>query len=375
MKKIAIIGASYLQEPLISKAKEMGIETHVFAWATNDIGEKIADYFYPISIVDKYDILEKCVEIGIDGICSIASDLAAITVNYIAEKMNLVGNGMNSALMATNKHLMRETFYENKDPSPLSIMVENKDEFDSSLKYPVIVKPIDRSGSRGIYKLYDESELEEAIEKSKAQGFIKKVLIEEFVEGDEYSVECISFEGRHKFLALTKKYTTGAPHFIERGHLVPAEIEFELIEKIKEVIFHALDSLKVKYGASHSEIKIDDEGNIQIIEIGARMGGDFIGSTLVELSTGIDFTKAVIDVALGKPPHLEKSCNNVAGVRFVFSDEDINVYKIIKERNPEIIIKSDVPDKITGEVTDSSTRLGYYIMKAEKLEEIIQYMP
>lgn len=375
MKKIAIIGASYLQEPLISKAKEMGIETHVFAWATNDIGEKIADYFYPISIVDKYDILEKCVEIGIDGICSIASDLATITVNYIAEKMNLVGNGMNSALMATNKHLMRETFYENKDPSPLSIMVENKDEFDSSLKYPVIVKPIDRSGSRGIYKLYDESELEEAIEKSKAQGFIKKVLIEEFVEGDEYSVECISFEGRHKFLALTKKYTTGAPHFIERGHLVPAEIEFELIEKIKEVIFHALDSLKVKYGASHSEIKIDDEGNIQIIEIGARMGGDFIGSTLVELSTGIDFTKAVIDVALGKPPHLEKSCNNVAGVRFVFSDEDINVYKIIKERNPEIIIKSDVPDKITGEVTDSSTRLGYYIMKAEKLEEIIQYMP
>ena len=81
MKKLAIIGASYLQEPLIQKAKSMGIETHVFAWAANDVGEKSADYFYPISIVEKDEILHKCREIGIDGVCSIASDLAAIKLN------------------------------------------------------------------------------------------------------------------------------------------------------------------------------------------------------------------------------------------------------------------------------------------------------
>ena len=81
MKKLAIIGASYLQEPLIEKAKSMGIETHVFAWAAGDVGEKSADYFYPISIVEKDEILKRCREIGIDGICTIASDLAVITVN------------------------------------------------------------------------------------------------------------------------------------------------------------------------------------------------------------------------------------------------------------------------------------------------------
>ena len=91
MKKLAIIGASYLQEPLITKAKNMGIETHVFAWAAGDRGERIADYFYPISIRERDQILEECRRIGIDGIVSIASDLAMETVNYIAEKMGLPG--------------------------------------------------------------------------------------------------------------------------------------------------------------------------------------------------------------------------------------------------------------------------------------------
>ena len=83
MKKLAIIGASYLQEPLIQKAKSMGLETHVFAWAAGDVGEKSADHFYPISIVEKEQILKTCQEIDVDGICSIASDLAMLTVNYV----------------------------------------------------------------------------------------------------------------------------------------------------------------------------------------------------------------------------------------------------------------------------------------------------
>ena len=108
MKKLAIIGASYLQEPLIEKAKSRGIETHVFAWKVGDIGERTADFFYPISIVEKEQILKKCQEIGIDGICSIASDLAAIAVNYVAEKMGLTGNSMKCVEVSTNKHSMRQ---------------------------------------------------------------------------------------------------------------------------------------------------------------------------------------------------------------------------------------------------------------------------
>lgn len=201
MKKLAIIGASYLQEPLIEKAKSMGIETHVFAWKANDIGERTADYFYPISIVEKENILEKCQEIGIDGICSISSDLAVVAVNYVAEKMHLYGNPDETTLRCTNKHDMRECFTKNGDPSPRSVLVESREDLDGiELEYPIIVKPLDRSGSRGISKLDSDEHLAEAIKSAEKQGFIKKVLVEEYAKGQEYSIECVSYNGQHHFL-------------------------------------------------------------------------------------------------------------------------------------------------------------------------------
>ncbi len=376
MKKLAIIGASYLQEPLIRKAKDMGIETHVFAWAAGDVGEKIADHFYPISIIEKEEVLDKCRQIGIDGICSIASDLAVVTVNYVAEKMGLVGNGLENTFRATNKHNMRKAFEENGDPSPKSMMVETAADIVGELQFPVIVKPLDRSGSRGIFKIYERSELDNAIKDAEEQGFIKKALIEEFVEGSEYSIECMSCNGMHHFLAATYKYTTGSPRFIEMGHLEPSGLSDEMTEKVREVIFHALDSLKVTNGASHSEVKIDKSGNIRIIEIGARMGGDFIGSDLVELSTGVNFVKAVIQVALGEEPDLNPSHDvGAAGVRFICFPEDIEDYKKLKREHPEIIVASDVPESISGEVTDSASRFGYYIMKDDNSDLIKRYMP
>lgn len=377
MKKLAIIGASYLQEPLIKKAKMMGIETHVFAWAANDVGEKIADYFYPISIVEKDAILEKCKEIGINGICSIASDLAVVTVNYVAEKMGLIGNGVENTALSTNKHNMRKAFEKNGDPSPRSILIHSDEDVVNELVYPVIVKPLDRSGSRGVFKIYQKSELGHAIEAAEEQGFIKDALIEEFVGGKEYSIECISYEGKHHFLAMTTKYTTGSPHFIETGHMEPAVVDDEVLIRVKNIIYHALDSLKVRYGASHSEVKIDKNGNIRIIEIGARMGGDFIGSTLVEHSTGIDFVKAVIQIALGEKPDLTPDSGKAGyvGIRFICSDSDIKIYEKVCKEHKEYIIASDVPENIKGMVTDSSSRFGYFIMKADSLEKIEAYMP
>ena len=365
-KNLAIIGASYLQLPLIEKAKEMGYITHVFAWAANDVGEKAADYFYPISVIEKEHILEVCKKIDICGICSIASDVAVITVNYVAEKMNLAGNTVASTPKCTNKHLMRQAFERNGDPSPKSFLVEDGVDVNSlDLTYPAIVKPTDRSGSRGIYKVNSAKEAEEVLETSESESFEKKVLIEEFVEGQEYSVEYISYKGKHYFLALTKKYTTGAPHFIETGHLEPAPVSDEILKKIKRVVSHALDSLEIKNGASHSEIKIDDKGNIRIIEIGARMGGDCIGSELVRYSTGYDFVKMVIQVACGEEPDFTQVCvpMPVESV-FIFNQHDVDVLHELKENHPEKIIRIvDFQPENIGQTTDSSNRAGCYIQR------------
>lgn len=365
MKHLAIIGASYLQLPLIKKAKEMGYVTHVFAWKANDVGEQEADFFYPISIVEKEIIHERCRDIGIVGICSIASDLAAVTVNYVAEKLNLCGNTLSSSMKSTNKHLMRIAFEENNDPSPKSILLE--DDMDLSkleMKYPLIVKPTDRSGSRGIYKVNSIAELNNAIVASMKEGFEKKVLIEEYVDGQEYSVEGISFQGRHRILAITQKYTTGAPHFIETGHMEPAPVTQQMYYKIVETISHALNTLGIENSASHSEIKIDTEGNIKIIEIGGRMGGDCIGSHLVKYSTGIDYLKAVIQVACGEEPDLCPEGNAFpVEVRFIFTQEDLEEMESLIHTKKYIETVALFPENI-GRTTDSSNRAGCYIIRA-----------
>ena len=377
MKKLAVIGASYLQEPLIQKARSMGLETHVFAWAANDVGEKSADHFYPISIVEKEAILDQCREIGIDGICTIASDLAVITVNYVADALGLTANSPGCTLVSTNKHLMRERFAGHGDPSPASLLVSSADDLRGiRLNYPVIVKPLDRSGSRGITKLKGPEGLAEAVSLAESQGFIKQALVEEFAIGREYSVECVSWQGEHHLLAITQKFTTGAPHFVETAHLEPAAFSAAETERIRKIIFHALDSLEIRYGASHSEFKMDASGLIRLIEIGGRMGGDCIGSSLVELSSGVDFLRAVIDTALGTPPDLTPvHPGRAAAVRFVFTGEDLDVLEQCRNEHPEYLVTADVRTPGQQEVTDSSARYGYFLMTADSRGDLLRYLP
>lgn len=377
MKKLAIIGASELQEPLIRKAMSMGLETHVFAWKVNDIGERIADHFYPISITEKERILDRCRTIGIDGVCSIASDLAVTTVNYVAQMLKLPGNSVESALKSTNKYYMREMFKEYGNPSPQSKLIDENTNLDSlDLQFPVIIKPTDRSGSRGIFKLESREGLEQAVKAALVQGFEKKALVEEYIDGQEYSIESISYCGRHVFLAMTQKYTTGAPHFIETGHLQPAVIDNSVLSEVQQIVSNALNSLGIENGASHSELKINKDGDIKIIEIGSRMGGDYIGSDLVELSTGIDFLQTVIRIAIGEAPDLrQKHPPKAAAVRFVFSQNDLNVLQKLKDEHPEFLIRENVKVISNNRITDSSNRFGYYLMQAETREELAPYLP
>ena len=365
-KRIAIIGASDLQLPLILKAQEMGYEAHVFAWEAGDVGEKAADRFYPISITEIDRILEVCREIRPDAVASIASDLAAITVNRVANALGLPANPPETATIATNKYEMRRTFLEAGISTPAFIRAGKDDDLSPvrKMRLPVIVKPTDRSGSRGIYKLESLDSLEECVAASCAESFEKKAIIEEYIDGDEFSCECISQEGVHHFLAITKKFTTGAPHFIETGHMEPSGLPEATCEKVRDQVFRALDALHVRCGASHSEFKVTPEGEVRIIEIGARMGGDCIGSDLVRLSTGYDFVKMTIQAAAGEPIDMVPGEHEpVAAVRYIMNGEDYLSYQELKRTEPESIVReSEIHYREEQAVTDSSKRYGFYIM-------------
>ncbi len=378
MKKIVIIGANSFQNPLILKAKEMGFETHVFAWQDGSVGEQTADFFYPVSIVEREVILEHCREIKPDAVTSIGSDLAMLTVNYIAEKLGLPGNSMACTLVSTNKYEMRKAFEKACVPVPhfREADLDTSAEEFLGFSLPVIVKPTDRSGSRGITKLENWEAFAEAVKLSVENSFEKKAIVEEYLEGEEYSCECISYKGSHYFLALTKKYTTGHPHFIETGHLEPAGCTLEQMEVIKKEVFRALDALGVENGASHTEFMLDGNNQVRIIEIGARMGGDCIGSDLVPLSTGYDYVRMVIDVACGKKPEfVQAGKKGAACIRFVFTHQDLEHLKYLKKELPEHIhFISEMEPIQEGRVKDSSTRFGYYILTFESLEEAKEYL-
>lgn len=365
MKKIVIIGANDFQNQLILKAKEMGFETHVFAWQDGSIGERTADYFYPISIVETEKILEKCREIQPDAVATIASDLANITVSRIAEGLGLPGNSSECIELSTNKYNMREAFTKAGIATPRFYKVDRLEAYLFGMRLPIIVKPTDRSGSRAITKITDFKDLKEAIKNAVGQSFEKQAIVEEYIEGEEYSYEAISYRGKHTNLAVTKKFTTGAPHYIETGHQQPCGLSKEMLEKVHYVMGKALDALKITDGASHGEFKITPNGEVRIIEIGSRMGGDCIGSDLVPLSTGYDFMEMVIDVACGKEPQVvPKHEPQRAEIRFLFTEEDVEKMRAYEAEHPEEIYRiSELDMSNLGHVSDSSTRLGYYIIK------------
>lgn len=178
-------------------------------------------------------------------------------------------------------------------------------------------------------------------------------------------METISYKGEHHYLATTKKFTTGAPHFIETGHCQPSDLSQDVLEKAKNHIIKALSALHIENSAGHSEFKVDKDGNIRIIEIGARMGGDCIGSDLVYLSTGNDFMKMVIDVACGNKPDLaENPTKDNVSIKFLFTEQDIKDMNDFKEYNPDKLYRiSDLELENLGNTIDSSSRLGYYIVR------------
>lgn len=376
MKKLVIIGASDLQNPLILKARQMGYETHVFAWKCGDIGERTADCFYPISIVEKEEILSKCRGIKPAGVVTIASDLAAITVNYVANQLGLPANPPETAYIATNKYAMRQAFRENGVMTPAFMKVGPQDDPSAvyAMKLPIIVKPTDRSGSRGIFKLTSFDGLQTCIADSAKLSFEGKAIVEEYIEGNEYSCECISQHGRHHMLAITKKYTTGAPHFIETGHIEPSGLSENIVARVQENVFKALDALRITTGASHSEFKVlPGTEEIRLIEIGARMGGDCIGSDLVQLSTGADFVQMVIDAAVGNEITLTRGDHaSFAAVKYLLDQRDYERYARAKESGNESIVRESGISQADGAVTDSSTRHGFYIVTAESIQRICE---
>ena len=198
------------------------------------------------------------------------------------------------------------------------------------------------------------------------QSFKKEAIIEEYIEGKEYSIESISQNGEHTILAITEKITSGSPYFVELEHHQPADLTKELKNQMEATVKKGLDALEIRNGASHSEIKINEKG-IYLIEIGGRMGGDFIGSHLVQLSTGYDYLKNIINVALGiKMEGFQPKVAHFSGVYFLSKlTQDLLPYFLSPPTNKNYFLEVKLQSTDFEEVYDSSNRSGYLIYQGD----------
>ena len=326
MKKIMILGASILQLPAIEKAIEMGLEVIAVDMNSEAIGFNVPGVIREvISRIDTPAIKKKKKRYKIDGIMTLASDMPMQSVAIVCQEMGLVGINVDTALKATNKAFMRDALKVAGVPIPLYYRVKGKQEFISAVEKirntgcKCIVKPADNSGSRGVDLLNEESDQEQVYDYTVSYSRSGEIVVEEFMEGPEVSVETLAVDGEIHIIQITDKITTGAPYFVEMGHSQPSQLSREIKRRIKQVTIAANKAIGIDNGPSHTEIKVTKDGP-KIVELGARLGGDCITTHLVPLSTGVNMVEASIRIALGEKPDLVPKWNKGSAIRYFKTD-------------------------------------------------------
>ena len=378
-KRILIVGASDLQLPAIKKAKEMDLSVGVVDFNPNAVGIEYADKYYNVSTIDEVGVLNAARDFNADGIMTLATDLPIRSVAYACTKLGLKSISYETAINATDKEVMIKLFEQKGVSHPWYYIIDNIDGInlsDMQIEFPCISKPVDSSGSRGVVLINSNDELYEAIKYSITYSKSSRVIIEEYLQGSEVSVEMMVLNGAPLVLAITDKATTGAPHFVEIGHSQPSQLDRESIRKITELSCNAVHAIGIDNGAVHAEIMNTVKGP-KMIEIGARMGGDCIATHLVPLSTGIDMVKASIQMALGEEPEIEKTKNTGSAISYLKAPKG----KILKIKGvdainemtgvSEISLQKNVDDYIT-DIHSSVDRVGYVICYGDSAELAMQ---
>ena len=310
MKKIMVLAAGLLQIDVIEKAKSMGYYVLAVDGNPKAPGFNVADKAICADIVNEEAMLKIARDEHVDGVIHPCSEVSMAVMGRINDELGLSGISREQAICATNKHLMRKAFEKGNAPSPKSILAQDaedawnrlQNEFDTD----AILKPSRNSGSRGIAKVSRnmyKGDFIRAYDEALSESRDHSVLIEQFIEGPEFSIEMIVWRGDIHVLTVTDKKTTGAPHFVELGHNQPSCFSDAEVETLKAAAIAGVRALGVNNCACHAEAKLMN-GKAYLMEVGARLGGDFISTELTHLSTGIDMVAAAIDVALGVEPDL-----------------------------------------------------------------------
>lgn len=378
MESILIFGGGDNQVTLITGAKELGYRTIVVDPNENAIGKKHADIFEVVGPKDYVRTKEVAEKYSIKGIVTCQMENPLLLMAHLAEEKHYRFPTVESIKKARDKFLMKQAFLKFGVPCAIGFLISSPSEIpDNGIQYPAILKPVDSFSSRGVFRLENRRDLEKYFTQTIAFSSTHNAIVEEFIEGSEFSVESVTNNGETYVIQITEKEITPFPHTVEMAHIQPAKISDSEKKAIGNIVKNSIMGLGLDNCATHAELKLTKDGP-KMIEIGARLGGDYITSHLVPLSTGINIEKLTVQIAMNDFVEIPVKKEKAAIIRYLSIPARKKVIHIddwkdiLKEKN---VVHANVFLKegdVVSEITDSAKRAGFVIVEGENRNSAVK---
>ncbi len=382
-----MLGGSHFQVPSIKKAKEMCYYVITCDYLSDNPGHKFADEYHNVSTTDKDAVLKLAKELRVDGIVCYASDPSAPTAAYVCEQLGFPSNPYESVNILTNKDLFRDFLKKNDFIVPkakgFSAFEEAKNDF-KNFTMPVMVKPVDSSGSKGVSKIESVNELKNSVVSALEYSRAKRFIIEEYIEKYGYQIagDGFSVNGKLAFRAFANEHfeDDGINPFVPIGESWPYNMPNRVHNKIHDELQRLISLLNMNTGAYNFDIRIDYNENVIIMEIGPRNGGNLIPQ-VIKYATGVEMVEYTIKAAMGEDcSDLKmKDIEGFWACYMVHANKsgkliDIQIDESFRKNN---IVEFEMIYNIGDEIiayTGSNGTLGTMILKFDSMQEMTYKM-
>ena len=380
-KSILIFGAGLNQLKLLEASRRLGIKSIVLDPNPDASGKEATDFFYVVD-GDDYEMTKQiALKHRVNGLATTQTEKPMRLMAKLAQDIGLQFHTPEVVERSLDKWLMKQAFLYHKVACANGVIFQKEHTINIAslrgLTFPVVMKPKDATSSQGVYKIDNIDQIEQFQTITSRFSKNGEIIIEEFLEGPEYSIESITFRGETTIIQYTEKFITPFPYTVEMGHLQPADLTTEQKTAIDIVVKKAIKAIGIDNSAAHTEVKLTPDGP-KIVEIGARGGGDYISSYLTLASTGISMDEAMIKMALDEKPHLNPSNELYAYIKYFPLPAGYRVHHVADYS--DILLEKDVvfahiavqEGDTIGEITESKKRPGFVIVQSSDRQSVIE---
>ncbi len=384
-KRIMLLGGNYTQMTCTLAAKAEGYYVISVDYLPDNPAHKYADEYHNVSTIDKEAVLALAKKLNIDGIVSYASDVSAPTAAYVAEALNLPTNPYKSVDIMTHKDKFRAFLRENDFLMPKGAgfgrdAYEDAERFFGTLKKPVMLKPIDSSGSKGVNKVYTGEEFKAAWSDSMSYSISGQVIVEEFIKRQEYQIDGDGFviDGKFRFWGICDQHHDNeCSLYTPAGLSYPPTQDIKIQNKARSEIERLFKLLGMHMGAYNIEYIVDEAGDVYIMEIGPRNGGNLITDTIYA-ATGVNLAAYTVRQAVGDDVSDLRQTEAVccASSYILHSDRD-GIFKAIsfdKEIEKRIVKKQIYikPGDKVERFKNAACAIGALVLKFEDVKQMCE---